>query len=84
MGGSTTCKVRGQTERRDIQETDEKNELGDERGREGKKMEWLREEIMAIRDIAKAKSKTNDKNKKRCSRGKMNGNGKMRQHVEKD
>lgn len=40
MGGSTTCKVRGQTERRDIQETDEKNELGDERGREGKKMEW--------------------------------------------
>lgn len=62
-GGSTTCKVRGQTERRDIQETDEKNELGDKRGRGGKKMEWLR-------DIASAKSKTNDKNKKDAAGGK--------------
>lgn len=30
--GSTTCKVGGQTERGDIQETDEGNELGDESG----------------------------------------------------
>lgn len=34
--GSTTCKVGGQTERGDIQETDEGNELGDE-----SEMQWL-------------------------------------------